>query len=382
MHLHNGLRRLTETRAALQEMSASLSSKGEELARKEAEANAKLQEMVCNQQEAEKQKGATAELKIKVQASQKEIGERQQHVEAELAEVEPLVVAARQAVQGIKKAQLDEVRSMLNPPAAVKLAMEAVCTMLYDVKKPSWDDIRKNIRKDDFVSGILNFDTEVFKSDSGKMKAMRAFVDDPDFSYEKINKSSKACGPLVQWASAQYKFASILGSIQPLRLEVASLQEAGRAAEEELATLTARAHELEVKIEGYKKDYAELISQVQALKSEMSNVTAKVERSSQLLEDLMGERERWQRQTEAFGGDLASLVGNVMLSSALLVYMGMFDQETRAALLSKLRSHLAACRIRAKDDLSLADYLCAADERYACVSWRGGGGIRVCVLGQ
>ena len=36
---------------------------------------------------------------------------------------------------------------MLNPPGGVKMTMEAVCIMLYEVKKPSWDEIRKNIRK-------------------------------------------------------------------------------------------------------------------------------------------------------------------------------------------------------------------------------------------
>ena len=39
----------------------------------------------------------------------------------------------------------------------------------------------------------------------GQVRATSAFINDPDFSYEKINKSSKACGPLVQWASAQVR---------------------------------------------------------------------------------------------------------------------------------------------------------------------------------
>jgi hypothetical protein len=50
LHLNNGLQRLSETQAALQEMSVSLGAKGEELARKEAEANDKLQAMVQDQQ--------------------------------------------------------------------------------------------------------------------------------------------------------------------------------------------------------------------------------------------------------------------------------------------------------------------------------------------
>ena len=363
LHLNVGLQKMTETQEAVQELSVSLAVKGKELALKEVQANEKLQQMVQDQQEAEKQKSVTAELKTKVELSQKEIIERQAKVHEELAEVEPLVQEAKKAVEGIKKAQLDEVRSMLNPPGGVKMTMEAVCMMIYDVKKPTWDDIRKLIRKDDFVNGILNFDTESFKQDKAKMKALNAFLSDPDFTYEHINKSSKACGPLVKWVTAQSRFATILGSIEPLRMEVKSLQEAGRASEEQLAELTAQGKELEAKIEEYKKEYAMLISETQALKMEMSKVSDKVQRSTRLLHNLLGERDRWQKQTATFGEALSTLVGNLLLSSAFLVYFGMFDQETRSALQKQLCTHLVLAKIPVDVDLDCAEYLSTADER-------------------
>jgi len=77
-------------------------------------------------------------------------------------------------------------------------------------------------------------------------------------------------------SSAQYKFAAILGTIEPLRREVDTLREAGRSAEEELAALTAQGLELEHKIEGYKGEYASLISQAQTIKTEMAKVKEKV----------------------------------------------------------------------------------------------------------
>ena len=164
------------------------------------------------------------------------------------------------------------------------------------------------------------------------------------------------------------KYRTVLTQIESIRIYNRQLRELMTSQEEELASLTTQGQQLEEKIEGYKKDYAELISEAQLLKTEMSKVTDKVQRSSKLLEDLLGERQRWQRQTEAFGEDLEALVGNVILSSAFLVYFGMFDQETRTALFNKLSVHLAASGIRVKDDLTLADYLCAADERCVCLA--------------
>lgn len=67
------------------------------------------------------------------------------------------------AVSGIKKKQLSEVRSMANPPAIVKTALESICLLL-DVTEdndviPDWKTIRSILNKDSFIPSILNFDT-------------------------------------------------------------------------------------------------------------------------------------------------------------------------------------------------------------------------------
>ena len=75
------------------------------------------------------------------------------------------------------------------------------CNILrsYGVKSPSWDDIRKFIRREDFISGILDFDARELLKDAKRLKQMRPYMDDPQFNFEAVNRSSKACGPLVKW---------------------------------------------------------------------------------------------------------------------------------------------------------------------------------------
>lgn len=45
-------------------------------------------------------------------------------------QVEPAVLDAQQAVKSIRKQHLVEIRSMANPPALVKLALESICLLL------------------------------------------------------------------------------------------------------------------------------------------------------------------------------------------------------------------------------------------------------------
>ena len=63
------------------------------------------------------------------------------------------------AVKSIKKQHLVEVRSMGNPPPAVKLALESICLLLGE-QATDWRTIRGVIIKDNFISTIVNFSTE------------------------------------------------------------------------------------------------------------------------------------------------------------------------------------------------------------------------------
>lgn len=63
------------------------------------------------------------------------------------------------AVKSIKKQHLVEVRSMANPPAAVKLALESICLLLGE-STTDWKQIRSIIMRDNFIPTIVNFSAE------------------------------------------------------------------------------------------------------------------------------------------------------------------------------------------------------------------------------
>lgn len=56
------------------------------------------------------------------------------------------------------------------------------------------------------------------------MTATLATCRKPEFTYEAVNRASKACGPLVKWVIAQIQFADMLMKIGPLRGELGDLE--------------------------------------------------------------------------------------------------------------------------------------------------------------
>ncbi|KDQ54817.1 hypothetical protein JAAARDRAFT_37924 [Jaapia argillacea MUCL 33604] len=365
-HLHVGLDKLRDTVTQVEELRKSLAIKRSQLEAKNAEANEKLKRMVSDQQEAEQKKAASIEIQAALVEQEKHIEQRRAVVMADLADAEPAVLDAQAAVSNIKRQHLQEVRTMANPPEAVKLAMESVCTVLGH-KIDSWRTVQGIIRRDDFIQRIVNFDTTNQMTKHIRELMRRDFLSRPSFNFETVNRASKACGPLVKWVIAQVRFSEILDKVEPLRNEVQSLEDQAEKAKEQAKLIIQMIAELETKIQQYKEEYALLISETQAIKSEMERVQSKVDRSMKLLDSLSSERARWESGSRTFDVEMSTIVGDVLLSAAFLAYGGFFDQHYREVMWQEWSSHLGEASVKFKQELSFPEYLSTADDR---LSWQ------------
>jgi chromosome segregation ATPase len=96
LHLNVGLNKIAETVEQVEEMQKSLAVKSQELQAKNDAANAKLRQMVKDQQEAEKKKVQSQEIQAELEVQTVKIAQKQQDVMADLAQVEPAVIDAQQ----------------------------------------------------------------------------------------------------------------------------------------------------------------------------------------------------------------------------------------------------------------------------------------------
>ncbi|RLN69358.1 hypothetical protein BBJ29_000235 [Phytophthora kernoviae] len=362
LHLNVGVQKLQATHEQVAELQGQLSLKEKELKKKDVEANEKLQQMVHEQNEAQEKKKDTEALAADLSSKDEEIRSRKEVVEADLAQAEPALLDAQSSVNSIRKAQLDEIRALARPPAAVRMTMEAVAVMLGE-SSLEWADLRRFIRKDDFISQVVNFDSE--KLTARQRHTIQAnYVDKVDeFDYEKVNRASKACGPLYKWIVSQLSYTNILHKIQPLRDEVQTLIDTSSDLRERYHQAKTTIDALEVRIESYKHEYAALISEAQLITNGMAQVSKKVERSVALLKSLLQESERWEVGSNDFDTQMKTLVGDTLLSSAFLTYIGFLDFQQRKILVQDWRDILDAMGIDTKPQLSFVDYLSRPNEQ-------------------
>ncbi|KAF2682234.1 cytoplasmic dynein-like protein 1 heavy chain 1 [Lentithecium fluviatile CBS 122367] len=368
-HLNVGLEKLRETVDKVQELRVSLAGKKTQLEKKDAEANDKLQRMIADQREAEQKKNSSIDIQKKLAKDDEEIKKRQEVVMNDLAAAEPAVLEAQKSVQNIKRQHLTEVRSMGNPPMGVKLALEAVCTLLGH-KVDSWRTIQGIVRRDDFIACIVSFDNEKQMTPALRKKMMTEYLSKEDFTFEKVNRASRACGPLVQWTKAQVHYSDILDRVGPLRDEVQQLEEAAQQTKDEAKETTILIQRLEESIAQYKTEYAALIAETQEIKTEMKAVEAKVERSLKLLDSLSSERVRWEESSHSFDSQIDTIVGDVLVAAAFIAYGGYYDQQYRKTMMEDWLHHLSLSGISYKTPNPFTEYLSTADER---LTWQHNG---------
>ena len=365
LHLNVGLSKIAETVDQVEEMQKSLAVKSVELQTKNDAANAKLKQMVKDQQEAERQKNQSQEIQALLEVQKKEIAAKRTEVMGELDQVEPAVQDAQQAVKSIKKQHLVEVRSMANPPPMVKLALESVCILLGE-NAQDWKAIRQVTMKENFIPTIVNFNTDDLP-DSVREQMKSKYLSNPDYNFEKINRASVACGPLVKWAIAQLQYSDMLKKVEPLRNELRTLEDTATIKEKEGEKMKTLIRDLEISINNYKEEYAQLISQAEAIKTNLKQVQDKVDRSMSLLQSLGIERGRWQETSESFKSQMLTIIGDVFLSSAFLAYAGYYDQQNRQALFTTWKSFLQTTGVAFRNDLARTEFLSDPDQR---VQWQ------------
>jgi len=361
LHVNAGLAKLKQTQENVAELKGALGAKTAELREKETLANTKLQQMVADQNIAEKRKEEAEKMSVEVEKQQVKINARKEEAQRDLDSAEPALKSAQASVRGIKKAHLDEVRNLARPPNNVKLTLECVAIMMGE-QKWEWADVRKMLGKSDFIANVLDFDADTL-SDKQINLIQSNYLGNPDLTVETVTRSSKACGPLYSWAESQIRYSLVYNRVQPLRDEVEQLEKQAQVAMDNKMTIENEVTTLEESIGQYKTDYATLIRDVETLKAEMKVVTTKVERAESLLKSLSHESERWSKSSQGFQSILRNLVGDGLLMSAFLTYAGFFDFKTRIALIAKWKRTLDELGIEFRDDLGMLESLSKAADR-------------------
>ena len=287
--------------------------------------------------------------------------------EADLAEAIPALNAAIAALDTLKKQDIDLVKSMSNPPQGVRLVLEAICVMK-DVKPEKVKDGATGKSTDDyfgpgkkllmdpkaFVESLKTYDKDNIPPRIIK-RIREVYIPNEDFTPERIAKASTACEGMCKWICAMEVYDRVAKVVAPKK-EALKVAEAEYA--EAMHGLEVKRSELKEvldKLAGMQAKLAQLAATKEDLERRYDDCNAKLERAEKLMAGLGGERSRWQEISDSLGPKYTNLLGDVLLSSAVIAYLGPFTIPYRREAVANWQRLCADKRIPSSEKFDLQE---------------------------
>mmetsp|Transcript_29208 Transcript_29208/g.38890 ORF Transcript_29208/g.38890 Transcript_29208/m.38890 type:complete len:202 (-) Transcript_29208:3430-4035(-) len=165
------------------------------------------------------------------------------------------------------------------------------------------------------------------------------------------------------WTKSIIEYADIFESIEPLRNELTELEAEKAQMEGDMAELMAEIKELDENKQRMSREYSQLVQEQNNIENEQKTVKRKVDRSESLYRNLSSELIRWKGSSQSFKERLASLLGDTLLSSAVLTYIGFFDYHYRQILKLDWTTLVDKISLKLSPTLSYMEFLSKPQDR-------------------
>ena len=286
--------------------------------------------------------------------------------ERDLSEALPALAEALGALDTLKPSDISMVKSMKNPPKAVKLVMEAICVMLDEkptrIKDPAgsgkmiddyWGPALKVLGDAKFLQRLKEFDKD--NIDAKIIARIRQqFIPHEDFVPDTVKKSSSAAEGLCRWVRAMDVYDRVAKVVAPKKAELAK-SEAELAMEmAKLETKRAELKKVEDRMQALQDDLTKNTNEKARLETDVDQVAKKLVRAEKLIGGLGGEKTRWQDAARTLNANYISLTGDVLLAAGMISYLGAFFSSYRLECTTEWRKLCEDSKIPCSKTFSLA----------------------------
>ncbi|CAM9103575.1 unnamed protein product [Discosporangium mesarthrocarpum] len=332
--LEGGLTKLIEAADAVDQMQVELSEKKVVVDEKTKNVEAMISEIQAKSEVANKQQTDASVKQQQVQEQSEVIAKEKALADEALMEALPVVEAAAAALENLDKKDLDEIKAFTNPPQLVKDVSMQCCLLRPGGEKydETWADAKKMLSNSKLLDNLKNYPKD---SITDKMiKGVKKYLKNPNLNIENMKSVSKAGLGLLTWVTAITKYYDIAKNVEPLRLKVRDMEKAQQQATKDLAELMELLSKLNAEISELNANYEKANSELSQLQLQASLMEKRLAAASKLITGLTGERTRWTMDIGDLQQQKTRLVGDCLVASSFLSYLGAFTTEYRSDLMS------------------------------------------------
>ncbi|VDI07166.1 dynein heavy chain, axonemal [Mytilus galloprovincialis] len=339
IRLENGIEKLRSTATQVDDLKAKLAAQEVELGQKTDETNKLLAVVGSDTERVSTEKAIADEEEKKVQKINEDVSKKQQDCQRDLSKAEPALKAAEQALNTLNKNNLTELKSFSSPPPAVVNVVAAVMCLLAPggrvPKDKSWKMAKATMMNkiDLFLENLINYDKDHVHENC--QRAVEPYLVDPEFDPDLVKGKSFAASGLCSWVINIMKYYKVYCAVEPKRMALEGANAELSAAKHKLKAITSKINDLESELGTLMGEFEEATAEKLRCQQEADSTTKTIELANRLVSGLSSENVRWAESIENFKEQEKTLVGDVLMTSAFVSYLGAFTKQYRQDLIEK-----------------------------------------------
>lgn len=289
--------------------------------------------------------------------------ELKQYCREELDKVEPLLDAAAKNLKSIQRAHIDFIKTIKNPLPPIQKLFQALC-ILFKVKnipmvkdpadpykkKPDWATPARNIvmaKPDQMLNFMMAMDSEeINKMNVGVIDALKELQSDPFFNIEAINNVSQAASKIASFINTVVEIFDKLQIINPKREALKEAEEKLERAETSLAATKDELTQIMNKISSLEQQFEDAKTKKENLESEIQRCKKQLISAEKLVSGLESEKVSWTKNIQDLQISKQSILSDVLLSAAIIAYLGIFPIDYRESALSNWKTFMESKNLK------------------------------------
>ncbi|XP_075852592.1 dynein axonemal heavy chain 10 [Microcebus murinus] len=331
--LEGGLDKLKEAAIQLDELNQKLAEQKIVLAEKSAACEALLEEIATNTAIAEEKKKLAEEKAMEIEEQNKIIAVEKAEAEAALAEVMPILEAAKLELQKLDKSDVTEIRSFAKPPKQVQTVCECILIMK-GYKELNWKTAKGMMSDPNFLRSLMEIDFDSISQ--GQVKNIKGLLKTLNTTIEEMEAVSKAGLGMLKFVEAVMGYCDVFREIKPKREKVARLERNFFLTKRELERIQNELAAIQRELEALGAKYEAAILEKQKLQEEAEIMERRLIAADKLISGLGSENTRWTNDLEELKHRRVKLLGDCLLCAAFLSYEGAFTWEFRNEMVNEI----------------------------------------------
>ena len=276
----------------------------------------------------------------------------------------PILEAAQEALDGLSKDQITNLKGMGAPlPMIESVGICLVHLQPYPKEAKgfavAWKGGgQKLLGKMDILPTLTNYDLDSLNDKKIKHVKKEIGRHSGEMTVERVSGMSAPAGGLFAWVWNLVAYYAVAKEVKPLQLKVKKMEQEQMESEKQLGIINKKLAALMAELAELDANFEKLNGELTVLSEQAADMEKKLNAASKLITGLSGERTRWGQQVVDLKANRGLLVGDCLLASSFLSYLGAFTFDYRTRLLdTDWLSDLTERAVPHTDDFSVRTLL-------------------------